>query len=459
MATATPALWAETVSHWQMAEHLRVVDRALMRLVNPSDPLCRLAVFMPPRHGKSELISKHLPAWYLGTHPNKHVILVSHTQRLASDFGGRARNLLVEHGRKHYGVEVSSSTSARDNWQIEGHGGGLVAAGIGGPITGKGADLFIVDDPVKNAQEASSPITQDAHWQWWQSTASTRMEPGCGVVLMQTRWHRNELVGRILAESGDEWEIISLPAIAGEDDPWRQPGEALWPERWPIEKLEAIKATKTPYWWQAMYQQAPPQYGESSWPTEWFQDIIATEWPEKFESSAIAIDPALGGGKKRGDYSCIAFVGKYGGKLWVDCHLGRPDPIRLLQIALGWYAKYRPDVFVCESNGFQQLLGPMFHGEAEAAGLPGIECGMVTNTGDKISRIETTLTPYLSRGLLKIGADTLYNKMLIEQLRSIPNGDHDDGPDALEMAARALRDYECGSFRFNRLAGSVAMGM
>lgn len=419
-------------------------------------------VFQPPRHGKSLLISAHYPAWHIGTHPDHRVIVTSHTQSLAARFAGMARDLLTQWGPTHFGVYVDPDHRARGDWQLRGFAGGLLAAGIGGPITGSGANLFIIDDPVKNDEEAISVTYRERVWNWWEATASTRLEPGGIVAVMQTRWHEDDLAGRLLKEEGrieegGRWKVLSLPAIAEDDDPMgREPGEALWPERWPIEALEQIRQNKTPYWWGAMYQQTPGLFGEASWPPEYFEDIWAEDWPDDFESSAMAVDPALGKGKKKGDYSAIVFAGLFEGKLYVDCRLVREPPPKLVEIALSWYAAMQPNLFACEENGFQTLLGGMFRQQRDEMGLTAFDCTPLISTGDKIVRIEAGVTPYLSRNLIRLRRDSPHTRRLFDQMREIPHGQHDDGPDGLEMAIRTLRLWNQG--RGGDVAGSVLQG-
>lgn len=200
-------------------------------------------------------------------------MLASYEATFAASWGRKARDVIVEHG-KHFGVKVCQQVSAADNWEIDRFGGGMTTAGVGGALTGRGADLMILDDLIKNAEESLSPTIREKHWDWWQSTASTRIEPGGSVLLMMTRWHPEDLAGRILMENPDEWEVISLPALAIHDDPMgRAEGEALWPERWNVESLQKLKGSIDAYWWQAMYQQNPSRSGRFEWPDEYFQDI------------------------------------------------------------------------------------------------------------------------------------------------------------------------------------------
>jgi predicted phage terminase large subunit-like protein len=216
---------------------------------------------MPPRHGKSELCSKYLPAWFLGTRPDQRVILTSYEADFAAQWGRKARGVLEEHGPTLFGVRVSKQSSAANRWDLEQRRGGMMTAGVGGPVTGKGADLLIIDDPIKNPAEAHSPIQRQKIYEWYQSVAYTRLSPDGGVLLIQTRWHADDLAGRIIQAAraeGEAWRVVNLPALAGEDDPLgRAAGEALWPERMDRQWIELRRQVAGTYYFNAMYQQQP----------------------------------------------------------------------------------------------------------------------------------------------------------------------------------------------------------
>ena len=260
-------------------------------------------VFMPPRHGKSELVSKYFPAWYLGTFPNSHVILVSYEADFAASWGRKAREVLDELGDDFH-VKVKQESSAAKHWEIKGHSGGMDAAGAYGPITGKGADVLVIDDPVKNAEEAYSPVLREKLWDWYQSTAFTRLEPNGAIILVMTRWHEDDLAGRLLKLEPGLWEIVSLPALAEADDLLhRAEGEALWPERFPAEQLLEKKQAVGSYWWSAMYQQRPVPTEGGFFKRDWLQfydpeyvpymDIVVQSW-DTAQSKSSASDFVVG---------------------------------------------------------------------------------------------------------------------------------------------------------------------
>lgn len=217
---------------------------------------------MPPRHGKSELISRFAPAWYLGNFPDNKVMLCSYADTFAAQWGRRARDVLEEFGPDLWGVSVDSETAGGQLWEVRKHDGIMVTAGVGGGITGKGAHLLIIDDPVKNAEDAASQNQQEKQFEWWKSTARTRLQAGGGVILVMTRWHESDLAGRLIKDGvdgeGDKWEVLNLPAFAEEGDLLNRPeGEVLWPEMFDAEWMEQTRRALGTYWFTALYQQRP----------------------------------------------------------------------------------------------------------------------------------------------------------------------------------------------------------
>lgn len=256
-ARLTPAGWAQYVTRgaWRLAPHLRVLVEAVMWAIGTGG---RLLVSMPPRHGKSWTISRFVPGWLAGTYPDKRVLLASYEADFAASWGRQVRRDIEEHGERVFGVRIAGDSSAANRWDVEGHAGGMQTAGVGGPLTGKGADCLIVDDPVKNSEEADSDAMRDRAWDWWASTAYTRLEPGASAIVVMTRWHQDDLAGRILANDSDSWRVLNLPALAESGDPLgREPGAALWPERYDEAALERIRRSVGPRVWSALYQGRP----------------------------------------------------------------------------------------------------------------------------------------------------------------------------------------------------------
>jgi predicted phage terminase large subunit-like protein len=248
-----------------------------------------LMIFEPPRHGKTELASRRLPALALGQDPDAEVMVCSYSADLASRINRDAQRIIdspsyreLFPGTRLAGGKARQGQKSQrtdDLFEIVGRRGSLRTAGVGGGITGMGFSLGIIDDPLKNSEEASSPTIREKVWEWYTSTFYTRRAPGARILLTTTRWHQDDLAGRLLrlaAEDpqADQWHVLSFPAIA--DDgcgayDWRSHGEALWPERFDLSDLEKTRATLGSYQWAAMYQQRPTPAGGNLFRAEWFQ--------------------------------------------------------------------------------------------------------------------------------------------------------------------------------------------
>lgn len=250
---------------WKPYKYLMLIDDCLLNIIHGS--LRRLIITIPPRHGKSQLMSRYFPAWYLGNFPDRRVILASYEANFAAYWGGKARDEL----REHAGHFVSSGVGDKDSasWWSTIRGGEMMTAGVGGAITGKGANLFVIDDPVKNSEEANSPLMRDKAWDWYLSVAESRLEPDAAIVIMMTRWHEDDLAGRLvrsMLDGGDRWEILNLPAIAERDEQYedsagalifsRKRGDALCPDRFPLSVLEVTRR-RSAYWFGSLYQGNP----------------------------------------------------------------------------------------------------------------------------------------------------------------------------------------------------------
>ena len=241
--------------------------------------ITRLMVCMPPRHGKSELISRFFPAWYLGNYPDRRIILASYEANFASSWGEKARDAFAEASALRW-WEHKLNRQATSDWSIAGREGGMVTTGVGGALTGRGGNL-ILDDPVKNSEEASSPVYRAKAWDWYNSTFATRLEPGCFQIVVMTRWHPDDLGGRILANAEEPWEVINLPAIAEDEDDaiGRAVGEALWPARYDVAALDLMRRERGSYWWAAMYQQRPAPREGGIFKRAWFDGKIIDALP------------------------------------------------------------------------------------------------------------------------------------------------------------------------------------
>lgn len=272
---ASPAgmAWLLSAGRYRIARHILLLNLWLMALATRR--IERAIFLMPPRHGKTELISRWFPVWYLRRSREHWVRLISYGAEYASELGGKARDLVVEHGPS-IGIRLRKEASA--SWAIAG-GGGMSTAGVGGTLTGRGANLLIIDDPIKNDQEARSKTYRDHQWEWLQATALTRLEPDGVVALVMTHWHYDDMAGRIASGQmgGERWHILRLPAVATDDElAWprglgRQPGEALWPQRYSAHRLGLRRQSMSPYWWSALYQQRPQLDEGTIFKRPWFR--------------------------------------------------------------------------------------------------------------------------------------------------------------------------------------------
>lgn len=227
--------------HELIADRLMAIERG---------EISRLVITMPPRFGKSELASVNFPAWYLGRNPDKRVIACSNTARLANRFSRLARNKVSHYQWAFPRVRLADDQANIESWDLQGYRGGYIAAGVGGQVTGFGADLIIVDDAVKSAAQALSETYRESTWEWYTETLRTRLEPNGAIVVIGTRWHEDDLIGRLLLDAEEGWEVINLPALL-------ETGESLWPNRWPVAALDRIRRAVGSYAWNAQYQGAP----------------------------------------------------------------------------------------------------------------------------------------------------------------------------------------------------------
>lgn len=293
LATSTPGMFAKYINggEWKLYDHLKILDKAIMWAIANNK---WIIVQMPPQHGKSMLISEHLPPWYLGKFPNRAVMLCSYEADYAMTWGRKARRLMERWGPKLFGVQVSKDSRAADNWEIAGHRGILQTAGVGGPVTGKRAHLLIIDDPVKNAEDANSPTMREKKKDWFRTTSSTRLQKDSAVILVQTRWHEDDLAGWLQREFPEQVVVINLPAIAwGEDElpegEWvpdilgRKKGEALCPDLHPIENLLAKKVVMGEVWFSALYQGRPVPAEGGIFKKHTFKYWNWDSLPEKFD--------------------------------------------------------------------------------------------------------------------------------------------------------------------------------
>lgn len=300
-AQLSPGGFAEHASggQWRFAKHLVYLNNVLMQVATRK--IRRLMVSMPPRHGKSELISKYLPAWVAGALRQK-VIFTAHSADFASEYGVHARDLIRDYGQEVFNTKINPSMAYASHWETT-NGGVMYAVGAGGSITGRGCDWLIIDDPVKNDEEADSSTMRAKIASWFRTTAFTRLEPNGVIIIVMTRWHDEDLIGTLLRNNPDQWRVVRFPAIAEEhDDLGRRPGDVLWPERWTIEDYMEKEAELEPHEWSAMFQQNPTLLGGNKIQSDWWR--YYDELPPTL-GTVIAWDAATSA-KDGTAYSCAA---------------------------------------------------------------------------------------------------------------------------------------------------------
>ena len=263
--------------HYEHYRHTELVCETLQRIADGEQ--LSVLIEMPPRHGKSMTVTESFPSFYLAKNPDKRVIAAAYSDGLATKFGRLNRNKFNEFSHL-FNLRLSESNGAMKDWGVEDHRGGMIATGIGGSITGQGADLMIIDDPIKNMQEASSQKIRDNIWDEWEATLSTRLHDGASLIVIMTRWHEDDLIGRLLARSPRKWIRLRLPAIAEDEDDLlgREIGEPLcrelgYDEKWAEQKKTEV-GSRT---WAALYQQRPSPAGGNIFKREWMRYYVRTE--------------------------------------------------------------------------------------------------------------------------------------------------------------------------------------
>jgi predicted phage terminase large subunit-like protein len=398
-------------------------------------------ITMPPRHGKSLFASCFFPAWYLATFPDRRVILASYEASFASSWGRKARDLMERVGKRLFDLQIRSDSKAADHWDLLDHAGGMQTCGIGGALTGKGADLLIIDDPVKNAEEANSITMREKTWTWYTSTAYTRLEPGGALIIIQTRWHEDDLSGRILQqakESGEKWDILNLPAIAEDGDILgRTVGEALWPERFDVLALETKKRVLGSYQFAALFQQRPaPAEGglfKKSWFRYWTGDkeffrlensVVRRVHCRRFGTADLAEST-----KKEADYTviCAWAVTRECDLILLDIHREHLSGPALVPSLKRMYDLHDLDYMGIEKNLGHSLL-------THEVRMKGLTVRSLIADVDKVTR-SIPAQIRMEAGQIYMPAGHAELEAIERELLTFPHGTHDDIVDNFGYAA------------------------
>lgn len=405
----------------------------------------RLMLQMPPRHGKSEIASINFPAWYLGQAPDHEIISCSYAGSLALSFSRKVRQILRD-GAFH--ALFPKTVLDKDNQNAEGwittQSGGYVPAGVGGPITGKGAHILIIDDPVKNAEEAESESTRQSIKDWYTSTAYTRLAPGGGVLIIQTRWHDDDLSGWLetLAKNdeGDVFEIIRYPAIAEVNERYRRKDEPLHAERYPIEALLRIMKAVGPRYWQALYQQNPVAEEGNYFTRDmfgWFEEGQEPELLTKY----TAWDLAIGKGD-RNDWTVGVTVGidKHENMWVLDMRRGRWDSFQIVEQMIDVFNEFDSVITGIEKGQIQMAIGPFLEQRIAEENLFSMHVeGLATGRRDKEARARA-IQGRMAQGRVLFPRGAPWLEVMMAELLRFPNGTHDDCVDALAWIGLMLQE-------------------
>jgi len=401
----------------------------------------RVIVNIAPRHGKSELISYLAPAWFLGKYPHKKVIMASHTADLAVDFGRRVRNLVADEKYKDIfpQIELQQDSKSASRWGTN-FKGEYFAIGVGGALAGRGADLFIIDDP-HSEQEAKQmrPEVFLPAWEWFQSGPIQRLMPGGAIIVVMTRWSKLDLTAQIVNhmlknEDADQWEVVQFPAILPS-------GKALWPEFWPVEELEAKKVGMDPRYWQAQYMQDPTAEEGALIKREWWQ-IWDKETPPECEFVIMSLDAAQEA-NNRADYNALTTWGVFQNEetnvyniILLNSVKKRMEFPELKAMVLEEYKEWEPDAFIVEKKS----NGSALYQELRRMGVPVSE--FTPGKGqDKIARVNA-VSDLFSSGIVW-APDRRWAKDVIEECNDFPSGANDD---LVDSTTQALLRFRNGGF-------------
>lgn len=433
--------------HEEIAARLEEFSEAVANKESP-----RLMIFMPPRHGKSELASRNFPAWHLGHHPDHEVIMTSYSASLALKFSRKVRTLLREPGYAQLfpNCQLDPATQALEAWQTTA-GGGLMAAGVSGPLTGNGMHVGIIDDPVKNREEAESDNVRQSAKDWYTSTFYTRLAPGGGVLVILTRWHHDDLAGWLLEEQkegGDKWDVVVFPAIAVEDERYRLAGDPLHPARYPIEALRKIQRAVGPRDWQALYQQNPTNDDGDFFKAEQFVGGTFEERPPLHEMTILSGWDLAIGQRQQNDWTVGIVAGlDCHNRIWVlDVYRGRWDGIEICEKIIESWLLWNYTHFGWEDGQISKALLPVLdaviaEGNHWAFPYNPDLSQLKTGKSDKLARANV-IQGRMRQGLCRFPLHEHWFSAFRAELLAFPSGKHDDQVDAFawvgHLATRAV---------------------
>jgi len=420
-------MWPEFIEGY----HHKIIAEKFNKLA--TGEIKRLIVNMPPRHSKSEFASNYLPAWMIGRNPKLKIIQTTHTAELAVRFGRKAKNLIDSpEYQEVFKTKLQEDSKAAGRWETEG-GGEYFAAGVGGAITGRGADLLIIDDPHKE-QDAMSKEGFDKAYEWYTSGPRQRLQPGGSIVVVMTRWSTKDLTGCLLhgqkEVKGDQWELVEFPAIMPS-------GLPVWPEYWKLDELEKVEATLPIAKWNAQWMQAPTAEEGALIKREWWQDW-PHENPPQTEFIIQSYDTAFLK-KETADYSAITTWGMFRDDenqmhvILLDAEKDRFEFPELRRVAHESYLFWRPQMVLIEAKASGI---PLTH-ELSRMGIPVVNY-TPSKGNDKHVRVNT-VAPFFESGRVWAPMHKQYAQEVIEECAAFPNGSHDDYVDSMTQAIMRFR--------------------
>lgn len=427
------------------AAHHRLIARQLEAVERGE--ITRLMITMPPRHGKSMLASEFFPAWYLGRNPDHYVVTATYAQELADDFGRKVKNQIEDaaYAAIFPGVGLADDSKSAKRFHIEGQQGGyehslsqrgaFYAVGVGGPLTGRGAHLLLIDDPVKNREDAESEVIRKKTKDWYTSTAYTRLMPGGRIVIIQTRWHEDDLSGWLQLDHGHEgWVILDLPAISDE-------GAALWPEQYDLPALQKIRQAIGPRDWSALYQQRPSPETGDYFRREWIHSV-ETLPPRSSLSVYGASDYAVTA--DGGDYTVhvVAGVDPEGRMYLLDLWRQQAASDVWIDAFCDLVKKWRPIGWAEETGQIKAGVGPFLVQRMKDTRALVYRESFPTR-GDKAVRAQSIRGRMAMNGLY-VAKDAPFLADLVSELMSFPVGVHDDQADALGLIGQLLDRMQNG---------------
>jgi len=421
-------IWPEFIE----GSHHKIINKKFNDLANGK--IKRLIINMPPRHTKSEFASYLLPAWMIGKQPNLKIIQATHTADLAIDFGRKTKNLVDEsHYQELFKTRLQEDSQAAGKWKTE-QGGEYFAAGVGGAITGRGADLLIIDDPHKEQDLKGDGKAFEKAMSWYTAGPRQRLQPGGSIVIVMTRWSTKDITGQLIKaqseEGSDQWEVVELPAIMPD-------GKPVWPEYWKAEELLKTKASIPVSNWLAQYMQQPTAEEGAILKREWWRDW-EEKYPPQLEYIVMSMDTAFTK-STTADYSAVTMWGVFSTEdrgqdiILLNAFKGRYEFPELRRIALEEYQDWRPDMVIVEAKASGL---PLTH-ELRQMDIPVINF-TPSKGNDKHTRVNS-VAPLFESGKIWAPMHEHFAQEVVEECASFPFGDHDDYVDSTTQAIMRIR--------------------